>query len=129
VSSQIAAPIRPCAHGTTFGGGPFLASLANSRLARLSDPELLKHVEQAGAWFGKRLTEMARRNDRIRTVRGIGFMWGIDVAGLASQVVHRAFDAGLLVCSAGDYTVRLLPPLVATREELAAGLTILEDAF
>jgi predicted acetylornithine/succinylornithine family transaminase len=129
VSSPIAATIKPGDHGTTFGGGPFLASVANYVLERLSDPELLKHVEQAGAWFGKRLTEMARRNDRIRTVRGIGFMWGIDVAGLASQVVHRAFDAGLLVCSAGDYTVRLLPPLVATREELSAGLTILEDAF
>jgi 4-aminobutyrate aminotransferase-like enzyme len=56
-------------------------------------------------------------------------MWGVDVAGPASQVVHRAFDAGLLVCSAGDYTVRLLPPLVATRDELSAGLAILEDAF
>ncbi|HEY6828534.1 MAG TPA: acetylornithine transaminase [Gemmatimonadaceae bacterium] len=129
VSSPIAATIKPGDHGTTFGGGPFLASVANHVLERLSDPDLLTHVEQVGAWFGKRLVDMGRRNDRIRTVRGIGFMWGVDVAGLASQVVHRAFDAGLLVCSAGDYTVRLLPPLVASREELSAGLAILEDAF
>lgn len=129
VSSHIAATIKPGDHGTTFGGGPFLASVANYVLERLADPEMLTHVEQTGAWFGKRLADMARRNDRIRTVRGIGFMWGVDVAGPASQVVHRAFDAGLLVCSAGDYTVRLLPPLVATRDELSAGLAILEDAF
>ncbi len=129
VSSPIATTIKPGDHGTTFGGGPFLASVANYVLARLSDPELLMHVEQTGAWFGKRLADMARRNDRIRTVRGIGFMWGVDVAGIASQVVQRALDAGMLVCSAGDYTVRLLPPLVASREELSAGLTILEDAF
>ena len=129
VSAPIAATIKPGDHGTTFGGGPFLASVANYVLERLSDPELLTYVEQTGAWFGKRLTEMGRRNDRIRTVRGVGFMWGVDVAGLASQVVHRAFDAGLLVCSAGDYTVRLLPPLVASRDELSAGLAILEDAF
>ena len=129
VNSPIAATIKPGDHGTTFGGGPFLASVANHVLERLSDPELLTHVEQTGAWFGKRLADMGRRNDRIRTARGIGFMWGVDVAGLASQVVHRALDAGLLVCSAGDYTVRLLPPLVATREELSAGLAILEDAF
>jgi len=129
VASSIAATIKPGDHGTTFGGGPFLASVANYVLERLSDPGMLTHVEQTGAWFGKRLAEMARRNDRIRTVRGVGFMWGVDVAGLASQVVHRAFDAGLLVCSAGDYTVRLLPPLVATRDELSAGLAILEDAF
>ncbi len=129
VSSPIATTIKPGDHGTTFGGGPFLASVANYVLARLSDPELLMHVEQTGAWFGKRLADMARRNDRIRTVRGIGFMWGVDVAGIASQVVQRALDAGMLVCSAGDYTVRLLPPLVASCEELSAGLTILEDAF
>jgi predicted acetylornithine/succinylornithine family transaminase len=129
VSSPIAATIKPGDHGTTFGGGPFLASVANYVLERLADPEMLTHVEQTGSWFGKRLAEMARRNDRIRAVRGIGFMWGVDVAGVASQVVHRAFDAGLLVCSAGDYTVRLLPPLVATRDELSAGLAILEDAF
>jgi acetylornithine/N-succinyldiaminopimelate aminotransferase len=129
VSAPIAATIKPGDHGTTFGGGPFLASVANYVLERLADPEMLRHVEQTGAWFGKRLVELARRNDRLRTVRGIGFMWGVDVAGPASQVVHRAFDAGLLVCSAGDYTVRLLPPLVASREELSTGLAILEDAF
>jgi acetylornithine/succinyldiaminopimelate/putrescine aminotransferase len=129
VSSPIAATIKPGDHGTTFGGGPFLASVANYVLERLSDPEMLTHVEQTGTWFGRKLSEMARRNDRIRAVRGVGFMWGVDVAGLASQVVHRAFDAGLLVCSAGDYTVRLLPPLVATRDELSAGLAILEEAF
>lgn len=129
VSGPIASTIKPGDHGTTFGGGPFLASVANYVLERLSDPQMLKHVENTGAWLGKKLGEMAHRNDRIRAVRGIGFMWGIDVSGLASQVVHRAFDAGLLVCSAGDYTVRLLPPLVASREELSAGLAILEDAF
>ena len=129
VNSPIAATIKPGDHGTTFGGGPFLASVANHVLERLSDPELLTHVEQTGAWFGKRLVDMGRRNDRIRTVRGIGFIWGVDVTGVASQVVHRALDAGLLVCSAGDYTVRLLPPLVASREELSAGLAILEDTF
>jgi len=47
--------------------------------------------------------------------------------GTASHVVHEAYAAGLLTCSAGEYTVRLLPPLVATRDELAAGLGILEE--
>jgi acetylornithine/N-succinyldiaminopimelate aminotransferase len=44
-------------------------------------------------------------------------------------VVSEAFNAGLLVCSAGEYTVRLLPPLVATRDEIALGLGILEDVL
>ena len=54
-------------------------------------------------------------------------MWGIDVMGTASHVVSEALSAGLLVCSAGEYTVRLLPPLVATRDDLARGLEILES--
>jgi 4-aminobutyrate aminotransferase-like enzyme len=56
-------------------------------------------------------------------------MWGIDVMGTASHVVSEALAKGLLVCSAGDYTIRLLPPLVATRDELARGLRILEEVL
>ena len=47
----------------------------------------------------------------------------------ASAVVARALERGLLVCTAGDYTVRLLPPLVATRDDLARGLSLLEGAL
>jgi acetylornithine/N-succinyldiaminopimelate aminotransferase len=53
-------------------------------------------------------------------------MWGIDVTRPASDVVADALEEGLLVCSAGEHTVRLLPPLIATREELAKGLDTLE---
>jgi len=93
---------------------------------RLADPELLKTVSDNGIWFGNQLREIAGRSGRIRAVRGVGYMWGVDVMGTAAHVVSEALDAGLLLCTAGDYTVRLLPPLVATREELATGLAILE---
>jgi acetylornithine/N-succinyldiaminopimelate aminotransferase len=53
----------------------------------------------------------------------------VDVMGTAAQVVNEALAQGLLVCSAGDYTIRMLPPLVATREELARGLQILESVL
>jgi predicted acetylornithine/succinylornithine family transaminase len=127
MSEEIAATIKPGDHGTTFGGGPFVASVANYVVRRLSDPALLKQVAENGAWFGRQLNDIARRTGRIRAVRGVGYIWGIDVMGTASHVVSEAFAAGLLACSAGEYTVRLLPPLVATREELALGLGILEE--
>ena len=82
-----------------------------------------------GAWFGRELNDIARRTGRVRQVRGAGFMWGMDVMGTAAQVVSESLARGLLVCSAGDYTVRLLPPLVATQEELARGLSILEEVL
>jgi 4-aminobutyrate aminotransferase-like enzyme len=56
-------------------------------------------------------------------------MWGIDVMGTAAHVVNEAYAAGLLTCSAGEYTVRLLPPLVMAREELTLGLGILEEVL
>ena len=129
VTSAIAGAIRPGDHGTTFGGGPFVASVALHVLERLGDPALLAHVADTGAWLGEQLGAMAARSGRVRAVRGIGFMWGIDVMQPAAETVATCLEAGLLVCSAGDFTVRLLPPLVATRAELAEGLTLLEAAL
>jgi 4-aminobutyrate aminotransferase-like enzyme len=89
----------------------------------------LHHVAANGDWFGEQLNDLALRTGRIRAVRGLGYMWGIDVMGTAAHAVSEAFQKGLLTCTAGEYTVRLLPPLVATREELAQGLAILEEVL
>jgi 4-aminobutyrate aminotransferase-like enzyme len=56
-------------------------------------------------------------------------MFGIDVGEPASEVIARARSLGLLLVSAGEYTVRLLPPLIISREDLAQGLSILEVAL
>jgi predicted acetylornithine/succinylornithine family transaminase len=129
MSEQIAAAVKPGDHGTTFGGGPFVARVAEYVFDRLRDPALLAAVRENGAWFGAELREIARRTGRIRGVRGLGYMWGIDVMGTASHVVSEAQAAGLLVCGAGEYTVRILPPLIATKDELAQGLAILEQVL
>ena len=129
VSAEIAAAVQPGDHGTTFGGGPFVARVAEYVLDRLADPALLEAVRENGAWFGAELRELARRTGRIRGVRGVGYMWGVDVMGTAAHVVSEAMAAGLLVCSAGEYTVRMLPPLVATRDELSQGIAILEEVL
>lgn len=129
MTEAIAAAIKPGDHGTTFGGGPFVSSVALHVLDRISDPAMLAHVRETGEWFGHELGEIAHRTSRIRQVRGVGFMWGIDVMGTAAHLVSEALGHGLLVCSAGDYTVRMLPPLVATQEELARGLQILEEVL
>lgn len=129
LNADIAAAIQPGDHGTTFGGGPFVARVAEYVLERLSDPALLTAVRENGAWFGSQLRELARRTGRIRGVRGVGYMWGVDVLGTASHVVSEAQAAGLLVCGAGEYTVRLLPPLIATRDDLSQGIALLEQVL
>ncbi|HEX4470204.1 MAG TPA: acetylornithine transaminase [Gemmatimonadaceae bacterium] len=129
VTDEIAQTIKQGDHGTTFGGGPFVSSVALHVLNRLSDPSLLASVRENGVWIGRQLEEIARRTGRVRAVRGVGYMWGIDIMGTASQVVDAAREAGLLTCTAGECTVRLLPPLVTTRDELALGLDILEQVL
>lgn len=129
VNDAIASTIQPGDHGTTFGGGPFVSRVAEYVFDRLGDPSLLAAVTENGEWFGAQLRELARRTGRIRGVRGVGYMWGVDVLGTAAHVVSEAMAAGLLVCGAGEYTVRILPPLVATREELSQGLALFEQVL
>lgn len=117
-------------HGTTFGGGPFVASVARHVLERLADPAMLAHVAEDGAWLGARLAAFAAAHPTlVRDVRGKGYMWGMDVTMPASAVVAKALESGLLVITAGEHTLRILPPLVATREDLARGADVLEAAI
>jgi acetylornithine/succinyldiaminopimelate/putrescine aminotransferase len=129
LSEKIAAAMRPGDHGTTFGGGPFVASVALHVIERLADGSLLEHVRDTGAWIGEQLGAIANRTGKIRAVRGIGYMWGIDVMQPAGEVVSRAREAGLLICGAGEHTLRILPPLIAGRDDLARGLSILEEVL
>jgi predicted acetylornithine/succinylornithine family transaminase len=129
VTDDVASAIQPGDHGTTFGGGPLLAHVANHVVQRIAEPSMLTHVRETGAWFGEQLQAIADRTGRIRAIRGTGLMWGVDVHESAAAVIGRAFARGLLLVGAGDHTLRFLPPLVITREELAAGLAILEQAL
>jgi acetylornithine/succinyldiaminopimelate/putrescine aminotransferase len=129
MTDQVAAVMKPGDHGTTFGGGPLVASVALHVVKRLVEPALLEQVTENGAWMGEELRAIMRRTGRARAVRGIGLMWGMDVVEPAAGVVSRAMDAGLLILSAGEYTLRLLPPLVMTREDLREGLESLEEVL
>ncbi len=129
LTDHIAVTLNAGDHGTTFGGGPFVASVALHVLERIADPTLLAHVRTAGEWIGSELGAISERTGRVRAIRGVGFMWGLDVGESAGDVVARAREAGLLILSAGDHTLRLLPPLVTTREDLARGLSLLEQVI
>ena len=129
LNDRIAATMNAGDHGTTFGGGPFVASVALHVLERIADASLLAHVKSEGSWVGSQLRAISDRTDRVRAIRGAGFMWGIDVGGPAGDVVARAREAGLLVLTAGDHTVRILPPLIASHDDLARGVAILEQVL
>jgi predicted acetylornithine/succinylornithine family transaminase len=126
VSEEIGATIKPGDHGTTFGGGPLVAAVASHVLDRLSDPALLQAVRENGAWLGEQLDAIARRSGKVRAIRGTGFIWGLDVVESANDIVKRGWEEGLLVLTAGEHTLRILPPLIMDRSALARGVSILE---
>jgi acetylornithine/N-succinyldiaminopimelate aminotransferase len=127
VSGEISSTIKAGDHGTTFGGGPLVASVALEIVRRINDAELLASIRQNGAWLGEALRGIARRTGKVRAIRGMGYMWGLDVVEKASEVVERGWEAGVLVITAGDHTLRLLPPLVMTHDELGRGTALLEQ--
>lgn len=127
VAEHVARTVRPGDHATTFGGGPLVAAAARYVFERVSDPALLGSVRENGEWLGCRLGEIARASGRTRGIRGQGYMWGVDVVDPAAAVVRRGWDAGVLMLTAGEHTLRLLPPLIMTREQLQAGLKLIEQ--
>ena len=127
VSKPIAETIKPGDHGTTFGGGPLVAAVADHVVRRIADPQFLATVRENGEWLGDRLADIARRSGKVRAVRGMGYMWGIDVVEPAADIVARGWEAGILVITAGEHTLRLLPPLVIDRTDLQRGLGLLEE--
>jgi predicted acetylornithine/succinylornithine family transaminase len=127
VSDEIGDTIQAGDHGTTFGGGPLVAAVANYVVDRLSDPDLLKTVRDNGAWLGEQLDALARRTGKVRAIRGTGYIWGLDVVESANDIVKRGWENGLLVLTAGEHTVRILPPLVMQRDDLTRGIRILES--
>jgi predicted acetylornithine/succinylornithine family transaminase len=129
LTEEIARAIQPGDHGSTFGGGFFVASVACHVVERLGDPELLASVREQGQWFGTELAGLAARHAAVREVRGAGLIWGVDVCEPASAIIGRARARGLLVLSAGEHTLRILPPLTITRDDLARGLERLDSAL
>jgi acetylornithine/N-succinyldiaminopimelate aminotransferase len=126
VSEDIASAIQPGDHGTTFGGGPLVSAVAAHVLERLSDPELLESVRENGAWLGEQLDAIAHRSGKVRAIRGTGFIWGLDVLEPAGDIVKRGWDEGILTLTAGEHTLRILPPLIMDRDDLVRGLSIIE---
>jgi len=114
-------------HGSTFAGGPIGARAALEALAILSDPALLAGVRERES----ELRDALASHEAVAEVRGRGLMTGIGLReGLDSrEVAAAALEAGLVVNAPNPATIRLLPALTITREELAEGIEALTAAL
>jgi len=129
VSDRIAGALAPGDHATTFGGGPFVATVALEVVRTIADPDFLADVRAKGELLGARLRALSARSRRVKEARGRGLMWGLELNEVAAPLVAAARERHLLVLTAGPTMIRVVPPLTVTREDLERGATILEEVL
>lgn len=110
---RVAATIQIGDHGTTFGGGPLVTAVAQVVYDRISHPAFLQHIREVSSYLDAALVDLRQRHpERILELRGRGLMRGLRINGSAAAIRAAGHRAGLLVATAGEDVIRLLPPLI-----------------
>lgn len=124
LTQRVADAIHIGDHGTTFGGNPLATGVAQVVFKRISDPAFLEHVRSVGNYFGEALGDLAEeRRGQVLELRGRGLMRGVQINGSAGLVREAAHDQGLLVATAGDDVLRLVPPLIFENQHVDETVT------
>ena len=124
---RVAEAFEPGDHGTTFGGNPLACSAALAVLDTIEKEQLIENVKNVAMHFSKRLDElMSEPNSKISAVRVKGLMIGIDFKEpVAAEVKVQLFERRYIVGNVGASTLRLLPPLIVTKEEVDGFIEVL----
>jgi acetylornithine/N-succinyldiaminopimelate aminotransferase len=128
-ADRVAAAAKPGDHGSTYGGNLLACRAALVFLDELTQNGLLEHVAKIGSYMERGLKAIASRQAAIKSVRGAGVMWGLDIDRPAAAVVDAARERHLLVNRTSDTVIRLLPPYVITESEIDEALPLLEAAI
>lgn len=125
------ASLVPGDHGTTYGGNPFVCAAVSKVFDILEKDEILKHVQEHILFLEDALDRIAENHDCVLERRGMGFMQGLVLKKEypVGEVVKKALDEGLLVISAGENVLRIVPPLVIQKEDIWKMEEILEKCF
>ena len=130
VTEDIAKCIVTGDHGTTFGGNPLGCRLAHYIVSRLSEQELQKEVLEKEKIFRIGLKKLqATYPDLITEIRGRGLILGVQLTQDPTPIITAARERGLLIITAGTNTLRIVPPLIVSKEEIEEGLGILGEAI
>ncbi len=125
----VAASFTPGTHAATFGGNPLATAAALAVVTTMLEERIPEHAARIGKYCVDRLEALKARHPRIREVRGVGLLIGMEIDGSARDVVQRCMARGLLVLTAGDHVVRLVPPLIITEADVDRALAILGQAL
>ncbi|MCJ1472032.1 acetylornithine aminotransferase [Lambiella insularis] len=130
VTEEVSQCIVTGDHGTTFGGNPLACRLAHYIVSRLSETELQKEVLKKEKLFRDGFARLqAVYPDVITEVRGRGLMLGVQLTQDPAPIITAARERGLLIITGGTNTLRFVPPLVVSRQQIEDGLRVLGEAM
>ena len=126
-SAEILGVFRPGSHGSTYGGNPLACAVARAALRVVVEERLAERSAELGAWLLGELADLD--HSHIRDIRGRGLLVGIELTVPARSYCERLKDLGVLCKETHDFVIRLAPPLVISREDLAWMVDQLRAAF
>ena len=127
--SSLASALGPGSHGSTFGGNKLAMAAALETLHIMKEAGFLEEVRSKSDILLEQLQLAFQNHPKISAVRGLGMMIGIETSDSLSKIVEAARQKGLIILTAGENVIRLLPPLTISREEIQQGIAILKEVF
>ena len=120
----------PGDHGTTFGGNPIASAAGIATIKTILDENLLENAAKMGAYFRSKFESFCEKYHFIDSPRGIGLMQAVSVKhDLAPAIVQQALEHGLLMNALGTNTLRIVPPLNISSEEVDEAAALLDRAL
>lgn len=116
-------------HGTTYGGNPFVCAAVSEVFDIFKDEKIVEHVNEVGQYLWDKLEELKSKHDCIVDHRGAGLIQGLEFKENPSEIVKKALDNGLVLISAGNNTLRFVPPLIVLKEHVDKLYFILNHCF
>jgi predicted acetylornithine/succinylornithine family transaminase len=115
-------------HGTTFGGNPVACAAGLAVMNEVFNNGLVNEVARLGNYFKSELNSLQKKYpDKIADVRGSGFMLGVELFNSCSELVDKLREKGILVNCTSVNVLRILPPLIATKENIDHFINIFND--
>lgn len=129
--SDVADAFQPGDHGSTFGGNPLACAAGAVVMDIMLHTSLIDECAYKGSYFKTKLYTLKEKYSFIRDVRGMGLMLGVelDPAVSGKEIVLKALEKGFIINCAAHNTLRFIPPLIITKEEIDQLFLALQEIF
>lgn len=119
----------PGDHGTTYGGNPLVGAAVCGVFAQYEKLDLISHVKEISAYLAEQLDQLVAEYDNVKERRGVGLLQGLVLDNPVAEVIGKALEQGLVVISSSGNVLRLVPPLVITKENVDEMISILRTCL